>query len=81
MTTTTTATPTTMVSADGTELAVFVSGQGRPLVVVPGTTSDHTTWRLVLPLLEAHVAVHAVDRRGRGGSGDSADYSLAKEYA
>jgi pimeloyl-ACP methyl ester carboxylesterase len=67
-------------SADGTEIAVFVSGRGRPLVVVPGTTSDHTTWRLVLPLLEPHVEVYAVDRRGRGRSGDGAGYSLVMEY-
>ena len=67
-------------SADGTSIAVFVSGTGRPLVLVPGTTSDHTTWRLVTPLLNRHVAVWAVDRRGRGASGDHADYALAKEY-
>lgn len=67
-------------SADGTSIAVFVSGTGRPLVLVPGTTSDHTTWRLVAPLLSQEVAVWAVDRRGRGGSGDHPDYSLAKEY-
>ena len=81
MTRTAEATLTCVESPDGTVVAVFVSGEGRPLVVVPGTTSDHTTWRLVLPLLEPHVAVHAVDRRGRGGSGDSPAYSLAMEYA
>ena len=67
-------------STDGTEIAVFISGKGRPLVAVHGTTSDHTTWRLVYPLLEPYVAVHAVDRRGRGGSGDHPAYSLSKEY-
>ena len=81
MTETARATLTHVTSPDGTEIAVFISGEGRPLVVVPGTTSDHTTWRLVLPLLEPHVTVHAVDRRGRGASGDSPDYSLAREYA
>ena len=70
---------THVTSADGTRIAVFVSGAGRPLVVVPGTTSDHTTWRLAAPLLAPHVTVHAVDRRGRGASGDGSDYSLAKE--
>lgn len=67
-------------SADRTRIAVYVSGTGRPLVLVPGTTSDHTTWRLVTPLLSQEVAVWAVDRRGRGGSGDHPDYTLAKEY-
>jgi len=81
MTRTAHATSTRVASPDGTMIAVFVSGEGRPLVVVPGITSDHTTWRFVLPFLERHVAVHAVDRRGRGGSGDGPDYSLAREYA
>jgi pimeloyl-ACP methyl ester carboxylesterase len=81
MTETAEATLTHVASPDGTEIAVFVSGRGRPLVLVPGTTSDHTTWRLVLPLFEPHVAVHAVDRRGRGRSGDGPEYSLAHEYA
>jgi pimeloyl-ACP methyl ester carboxylesterase len=81
MTSTTEPTPTYVASADGTEIAVFVSGRGRPLVVAPGTTSDHTTWRFVLPFLEPYVAVHAIDRRGRGHSGDRPDYSLAMEYA
>jgi pimeloyl-ACP methyl ester carboxylesterase len=75
------ATQTRVRSADGTEIAVFVTGEGRPLVLVPGTTSDHTTWRFALPYLEGHVRVHAVDRRGRGGSGDGPDYSIAREYA
>jgi pimeloyl-ACP methyl ester carboxylesterase len=72
---------THVASPDGTMIAVFVSGEGRPLVLVPGTTSDHSAWRLVLPFLEPHAAVHAVDRRGRGASGDTPDYALAKEYA
>ena len=71
MTTTAEARLLHVTSRDGTRIAVFVSGEGRPLVLVPGTTSDHTTWRLVLPHLEPHVCVHAVDRRGRGSSGDA----------
>ncbi len=81
MSTTAASTATHVIAPDGTKIAVFVSGTGRPLVVVPGTTSDHTTWRLVLPLLQQHLSVHAVDRRGRGESGDGPDYSLSQEYA
>jgi pimeloyl-ACP methyl ester carboxylesterase len=81
MTKTAAPTVTHVASLDGTEIAVFVSGSGRPLVVLPGTSSDHTTWRFVLPLLEPRVTVHAVDRRGRGGSGGQPGYSLANEYA
>ena len=81
MTRTADAALTHVTAPDGIEIAVFVSGRGRPLVVVPGTTSDHSTWRLVRPLFEPHVTVHAVDRRGRGESGDAAGYSVAMEFA
>jgi len=81
MTATAEATLAHVASADGTMIAVFISGAGRPLVAVHGTASDHTTWRLAQPLLEPHVAVHAVDRRGRGSSGDGPAYRLAMEYA
>jgi pimeloyl-ACP methyl ester carboxylesterase len=81
MTTTAQAVLTHVTSPDGIEIAVYISGNGWPLVAVHGTSSDHTTWRMVQPLLEPRLAVHAVDRRGRGGSGDSPAYSLAKERA
>ena len=72
---------TNVTSPDGTQIAVHVSGRGRPLVAVHGTSSDHGAWRLVLPYLEPHVQVRAVDRRGRGRSGDGATYSLDREAA
>jgi len=81
MTQTTEAPPALVAAPDGTMIAAFVSGEGRPLVLVPGSSSDHTTWRLVSPLLTGHVRVHAVDRRGRGASGDRPDYSIDQEYA
>ena len=67
-------------SRDGTELGVWVSGQVPPLVLVHGTTSDHTTWDAVRPHLEPHVMLYAVDRRGRGASGDGPDYELVREF-
>ena len=50
-------------------------------MLVPGTSADHTSWRLVQPYLEPAATVHAVDRRGRGGSGDHPDYQVEREYA
>lgn len=67
-------------SADGTRIAYWRSGEGRPLVLVHGTTADHTRWRPVLGLLEPHATVCALDRRGRGGSGDNQPYALEREY-
>jgi pimeloyl-ACP methyl ester carboxylesterase len=67
-------------SVDGTQIAWWTSGSGPPLVVVHGTPADHTRWRPLLPFLEPHVTVHAVDRRGRGASDDGAAYSIEREY-
>lgn len=68
-------------SRDGTPIAHWRSGRGPALVLVHGATADHTRWETVLPLLEPHVTVHAVDRRGRGASGDTADYRTEREAA
>lgn len=73
-------TVTRLLSRDGTEIAYWTSGEGSPLVLVHGTTADHTRWRPVLPYLEPHATVHAMDRRGRGASGDAPDYHLEREY-
>lgn len=70
----------TVISADQTVIVDWTSGDGPPLVAVHGTTADHTTWRLAAPLLEPHLRVHAMDRRGRGGSGDAPRYALEREF-
>jgi pimeloyl-ACP methyl ester carboxylesterase len=77
---TTATTATRVVSRDGTEIACWASGDGPPLVLVHGTTADHTRWRPLLPHLEPHATVHAVDRRGRGASGDAERYDVAREF-
>ena len=69
-----------VISPDGTPIAVFTEGVGPPLVLVHGATADHTTWRTSGPLLAARHATHAVDRRGRGSSGDAPDYSIEREF-
>lgn len=67
-------------SRDGTEIAVWLTGSGPPLVLVHGTPADHSRWRPLLPHLEPHFTVHALDRRGRGASTDSPDYALEREF-
>ena len=69
-------------SADGTEIAFERTGSGPPLVLVHGSgVSDHRRWEIggVRPALAEHVTVYAIDRRGRGESGDAETYSLDRE--
>jgi pimeloyl-ACP methyl ester carboxylesterase len=75
-----TAAQRSVTSPDGTPIAVFSSGQGRPLLLVHGATADHTTWRSLGPVLEPRFRLLAVDRRGRGASGDGPEYSIEREY-
>ncbi len=69
-------------SRDGTPIAVFRSGptDGQPLVLVHGALADHTTFRVVGPMLAERFAVHAIDRRGRGASGDHEPYDIEREF-
>ena len=66
-------------SRDGTTIAYERSGSGPPLVLVHGGVSDHTYWWAVLPALSARFTVYALDRRGRGQSGDAPEYGIDRE--
>jgi pimeloyl-ACP methyl ester carboxylesterase len=66
-------------SADGTRIALRVEGAGPPLVLVHGAAADHARWAPVLPALRERFTVLAMDRRGRGGSGDAPAYALGRE--
>lgn len=69
----------TVTAAGGTKIAYERTGRGPPLVLVHGTTADHTRWDPIRPALEEHVTVYAIDRRGRGESGDADEYALERE--
>ncbi len=69
-----------VLSRDGTPIAIFSSGEGPPLVLVHGASADHTTWRVAGPLLARDHTVHAIDRRGRGASGDGSLYDVEREF-
>lgn len=69
----------TVASADGTVIAYERTGDGPPLVLVHGAGRDHAMWASCLPWLAPHASVYAVDRRGRGASGDATEYALARE--
>lgn len=70
----------TVRSKDGTAIAFQRSGAGSPLVLVHGAVSDHSRWMPILPPLEKQFTVYALDRRGRGGSGDTKLYAIEREF-
>ena len=74
------ATTTRVASRDGTEIGYWTTGEGPPLLLVHGTAGVHDRFAPLLPYLEPHFTVHAMDRRGRGGSGDGPTYSVEREF-
>jgi pimeloyl-ACP methyl ester carboxylesterase len=67
-------------SRDDTQIGFYSTGNGPPLLLVHGGVGDHNRWGALLPYLEPHFTVHAMDRRGRGASGDHPDWSIEREY-
>src|SRR5688572_9455383 len=67
-------------SADGTSLAVWVEGEGTPLVMVHGSLQDHTASGVLVDELRNGVTTFSMDRRGFGASGDAAGYSIERDF-
>jgi pimeloyl-ACP methyl ester carboxylesterase len=67
-------------SNDGTPIAFQRSGTGPPLVLVHGTSASSSRWIHLLPDLEPLFSIYSLDRRGRGGSGDSESYAIEREF-
>lgn len=70
----------TVKSKDDTLIAYERLGQGPPLVMVHGSTVDHTRWGGVVAGLAERFSLYLVDRRGRGHSGDGPSYHIAREF-
>jgi pimeloyl-ACP methyl ester carboxylesterase len=68
-------------SRDGTPIRYFRRGHGPAILLIHGTAADHSRWAPVVPALQRHFTVYAMDRRGRGGSGDAALYRMDDEFA
>jgi pimeloyl-ACP methyl ester carboxylesterase len=70
----------TIDSTDGTSIGLWKSGSGPSLLAVHGGGADHSAWDSVAPLLADSFTVYAMDRRGRGGSGDADGYAIEREF-
>ncbi len=69
----------TIASLDQTSISIVSAGHGPPLLLVHGGMTGSARWHALWPHLTAHHEVTAMDRRGRGGSGDQAPYALDRE--
>jgi pimeloyl-ACP methyl ester carboxylesterase len=68
-------------TADGMSIAVWVDGDGPALVLVHGSIADHTTFAPFVDVLRNQFTTFAMDRRGFGASGDSAEYTIEQDFA
>ena len=71
----------TVTSPDGTRIAYDRTGTGEPLVLIGGAFSyrRYPGQVKLAGLLSRHFTVYSYDRRGRGGSGDTAPYAVQRE--
>src|ERR687897_430613 len=68
-----------LTSSDGTTIAFERSGDGPPVILVCGGSTDRTANAPLSDLLAEHFTVFNYDRRGRGDSGDKAPYAVERE--
>lgn len=69
----------TVTSNDGTTIAFDRSGDGPPIVLVSGGSTDRMANAPLGALLASDFTVFNYDRRGRGPSGDTAPYAVERE--
>jgi pimeloyl-ACP methyl ester carboxylesterase len=68
-------------SKDGTRIAYDKQGEGPAVILVAGATCARLSWSgpHLSNLLAPHFTVYNYDRRGRGDSGDTKPYAVARE--
>ena len=69
----------TVRSKDGTEIACETVGDGPPLILVQGALNRRTDAPPFVEALRGEFSVVAYDRRGRGDSGDTPPFAVARE--
>jgi pimeloyl-ACP methyl ester carboxylesterase len=67
-------------SADGPSIGLLTAGTGPGLLLVHGGMGRLERWEPLWGPLTGHWQVTAMDRRGRGSSGDAEPYELSREY-
>ena len=67
----------TVDGAGGVEIGLLTAGSGPALLLVHGGMGTMDNWALLWDALTARFTVTAMDRRGRGSSGDEVSSSAA----
>jgi pimeloyl-ACP methyl ester carboxylesterase len=67
--------------AGGVRIGLLTAGSGPGLLLVHGGMGTVESWQRVWGALARERRVTAMDRRGRGSSGDADNYELSSEYA
>jgi pimeloyl-ACP methyl ester carboxylesterase len=70
----------TVTGADGVGIGLLTAGTGRALLLVHGGMGRLERWEPMWGPLAGRWRVTAMDRRGRGSSGDSEPYAISKEF-
>ena len=67
-----------VISKDGTAIAYDRLGQGPAVLIVGGILGDRSQQAPLAQLLASHFTVYNFDRRGRGQSGETPPYAVAR---
>ena len=67
-------------TSDGGTIAVWIEGDGPPLVLVHGSTGSHKGFGPLMGELRDEFTLFAMDRRGLGASPDGPGYSAEREF-
>lgn len=69
----------TVTSRDGTRIAYDRLGAGPAVILINGALADRSASAEIARLLASHFTVLTYDRRGKGDSGDTPPYAVARE--
>lgn len=68
-----------VISADGTVIAYQRYGDGQPVILIGGAFNDAASSAALAEALASRMTAVTFDRRGRGASGDTLPYAIARE--
>lgn len=68
------------ISADGTRIGYWCAGDGDPILIIHGLGGNGLSYEPLAEELSRGLRACSMDRRGRGGSGDTMPYAPEREF-